>query len=137
MPWVARRHYVEHLVGARGFLQRAAIRCANLPSPPPARRHPTSPLRLQNDRSSRARCASLSVQVGDGGFPAGAREGREGRWRTRRRPGSMRSRRREAKRSYLTCEEDRRASRAPRVAETPRDRDARSFPSAYICAWRG
>ena len=32
--------------------------------------------------------------------------------------GSMRSRRREAKRSYLTCEEDRRASRAPRVAET-------------------
>jgi len=91
MPWVARRHYVEHLVGARGFLQRAAIRCANLPSPPPARRHPTSPLRLQNDRSSRARCASLSVQVGDGGFPAGAREGREGRWRPRRRDRCVRA----------------------------------------------
>ena len=63
----------------------------NLPSPPPARRHPTSPLRLQNDRSSRARCASLSVQVGDGGFPAGAREGREGRWRPRRRDRCVRA----------------------------------------------
>jgi hypothetical protein len=37
--------------------------------------------------------ASLPVQVGDGGFPAGAREGREheGRWRTRRRDRCVRA----------------------------------------------
>ena len=49
----------------------------------------------------------------------------------------MRSRRREAKRSYLTCEEDRRASRAPRVAETRRPRCQVISERVYLCVEGG